>query len=457
MSRIADSTRSEVHLGVEDAPERRELDPDRPFRILLAGDFSGRSWREGSPRSFTPRRIDRDNFDEVLEEMSVTLNLHGIPLSFRELDDFHPDHIYRAAAVFQNLDQYLDARAAPAPPAAASSAAAAPKAASVAPGAGLLEQMFAEHGEEPAPRRPVSVEDANDLVAFIQRITVGHLEPRPDPVERQRTARRQSLAGEILRGLLHHPRMQAIEAAWRAAYLLVRDLETDGDLQLYLLDVTLPELVSDMDAIHVKLRRAGPWAAIAGNYTFGQSELDARVLRLLAGLARALGAPFLAEGRLAQEDAGAGTAWPELRRSAAARWLGLALPRFLLRLPYGKGTNPIESFPFEEMPESQHAAYLWGNPAFFCAYLLGKSFEARGWQLASRLERRIDGLPLYVYREDGQPVSKPCAEMLITEHDAEELLDAGYMPVASIKDQPAALLVRFQSIAQPAATLAGLT
>ena len=92
----------------------------------------------------------------------------------------------------------------------------------------------------------------------------------------------------------------------------------------------------------------------------------------------------------------------QLRRSPEARWLGLALPRFLLRLPYGKDTSPIEAFPFEEMPESEHSAYLWGNPAFFCAQLIGQSFEAHGWDLARRLARRIDNLPMHVYREDGE-------------------------------------------------------
>jgi type VI secretion system protein ImpC len=73
-----------------------------------------------------------------------------------------------------------------------------------------------------------------------------------------------------------------------------------------------------------------------------------------------------------------------------------------------------------------------------------------------RLERRIEGLPMHVYREDGEPVAKPCAEILMTEKDATSLLDAGFMPVASIKHEPAAMVVRFQSIAEPLAPLAGL-
>src|SRR5262249_54199068 len=118
--------------------------------------------------------------------------------------------------------------------------------------------------------------------------------------------------------------------------------------------------------------------------------------------------------------------------------------------------SPIEAFPFEEMTGSEHAAYLWGNPAFLCAHLIGQSFAARE-QGPRQLSRRIDGLPLHIYREDGEPVAKPCAEILMTERQAEDLLDAGYIPVASLKDQDGVLIVRYQSLAKPAAGLAGLT
>jgi type VI secretion system protein ImpC len=235
--------------------------------------------------------------------------------------------------------------------------------------------------------------------------------------------------------------------------MLIRGLDTDSYLQLYVLDITLPELVSEMAAVQKELRRKGPWALIAGNYTFAQTELDAQVLRRLAALASSLGAPFLAEAQLPHENID--PAWRELRHSPDAPWIGLALPRFLLRLPYGKDTDALDSFPFEEMPRSEHGSYLWGNPAFFCAFLLGQSFLEQGWEMR-RLERRVEGLPLHVYREDGEAVAKPCAEILMTEKDALSLLDAGFMPVASLKEQPAAMVVRFQSIAEPLAPLAGL-
>jgi type VI secretion system protein ImpC len=441
MAQIAESTFSEVRLAAEESQESVALAPDRPFRILLVGDFSGRAWHKSPAPSRGLQPIDRDNFDEVLKDTNLSLEVHGIELHFRELEDFHPDRICTTAPVFQDLDR-LASETEPAPPS---------RPAVAASSGGLLDAMLADEAEQ---NRPVRAEDANDLAAFIRRATAGHLVPRDTPAKLAREARRNALAGELLRGILHHPRMQAIEAAWRAVFMLVRSLETGEDLKVYLLDRTLPELISEMDTLKNTLGSKGPWGVIAANYAFGQSELDTKVLDRLAGFARALGAPLLAEARVPEGDPD--PAWLQLRRSTEARWLGLALPRFLLRLPYGKETSAIETFPFEEMPESEHANYLWGNPAFFCTQLIGQSFVAHGWNLAHRLARRIDNLPMHVYREDGELVAKPCAEVFMTERDAESLLEAGFMPVASLRHEPAALVVRFQSIAEPAASLAGL-
>ena len=455
MPRTADSSFSEVHLGdqSESETDALELDPEKPFRILMVGDFSGRTWRKNPPRIHSPRPIDRDNFEDVMAEMQVGLNLPGVDLQFRELEDFHPDHIYEAAsALFASPERYIQHREPPV------TAPATPPAATRPPSSGsLLDQILSEQAPqpEPRPREPVRVQDANDLAAFIARVSKGSTEQRPSAAQQQRAKNREALAGEVMRGILHHPRMQALEAAWRAVFLLVRGLDTDGPLKLYLLDVTLPELIAEMGTIHKELDRRGPFAVIAANYSFGQTELDAQALRRLSRLASSLGAPFLAEAHLDVAHR-ADPAWHALRQSPDAQWIGLAMPRFLLRLPYGKDTSAIDSFAFEEMPVSEHTAYLWGNPAFFCAHLIGKSFLAHGWNL-NPLERRIDDLPMHVYHEDGEPVAKPCAEVLLTEHEATTLLNAGFMPLASLKYEPSALIVRFQSIARPVSPLAGLS
>jgi type VI secretion system protein ImpC len=259
---------------------------------------------------------------------------------------------------------------------------------------------------------------------------------------------------------------------------------------LHLLDVSQEELAADLLAMS-DLRQCGtyrllvektastpgaePWALLAGNFVFGPKREDAELLRRIAKIARAAGAVFLAEASPALlgceslattpnsrdwgevfPDESAASAWNSLRHAPESANAGLALPRVLLRLPYGKDTDPIEAFPFEEMPDAPaHEHYLWGNPAFACALLLAQSFDEDGWQMRPGRHVEIDRLPLHVIKVDGQNETQPCAEALITEHIAEIILEKGLMPLASMKDQDEVRVVRFQSIAEPLQSLAG--
>jgi type VI secretion system protein ImpC len=408
------------------------------FRILLAGDFSGRSWREGPAGALTARAIDRDNFDGILESMDVAVEKGNLRLEIRELDDFHPDRIYLAGR--------LDDRPAEPPPAEIKPAARARS------GSDLLDQLVSDSDRERP--RPVNVEDANDLAAFIRRATAGHTNRNPSAAEKKRESERQGGAAAALRAILHDPHFQAVESAWRALWMVVSGLETDSGLKLYILDVSLPEMIGNLDALTTRLREMGGWGCICAAFNFGQSAVHVEALRRLAGLGRSLKAPVLAGAAAPPE--GDTKEWREFRQSPEAKWIGLALPRFLLRVPYGRDTSPIDSFPFEEMPESEHSEYLWGHPAFFCAYLIGQSFLSYGWQLAGRLHQRVDDLPLHVYREDGEMVAKPCAEVLLSEREADLLMESGYIPIASLKGQDSAMVVRFQSVADPPTRLEGL-
>ena len=55
-------------------------------------------------------------------------------------------------------------------------------------------------------------------------------------------------------------------------------------------------------------------------------------------------------------------AWRSLRESDDSRYLGLAMPRFLARLPYGAKTSPVDEFDFEEDTGSaDHRKYTLGQ------------------------------------------------------------------------------------------------
>jgi len=216
-----------------------------------------------------------------------------------------------------------------------------------------------------------------------------------------------------------------------------------------------------------------PWAAIVGNYTFSAIRSDAELLGRLAKIAHAARAPFLAAASpgllgcksfsatpnardwTAPADSESASAWTALRALPEANAIGLAIPRFLLRLPYGKETDPIESFPFEEMPgEPEHEDYLWGNPALACALLLAQSFSESGWDLRPGQRAEVDRLPVHIYQHEGASELKPCAESLMTVDTADRIMESGLMPLASMKGQDGVRLLRFQSIAHPLRSLA---
>jgi type VI secretion system protein ImpC len=434
------SSLASVVLDVAEEPrEIAQPEPETPFRILVAGNFSG-----GAGRYRRPIEIDRDNFDEVMERVAPGFSLPfgsaEAALAFREIDDFHPDHLFETLAPFQALRD-LRARiedGSALPRADAQAAAARP-----ASGADLLAQMM---GEPPAAAKAPKRSDWDQMM---HELVAPYAVPGDDPRKAEMIAQTdRAIAGEM-RAVLHHPEFQSLEAAWRSLYFLVRRLETGENLRVYLLDLPQAELTS------AELRRAVgdvEWALLAGLYYFGPKDEDA--LKELSFVARTAGAPLLAG--LAPDVVSLTQAFGELRKSAYARWIGLAMPRFLLRMPYGKNASETESFAFEELSkEPEHEGYLWGHPAVACAYLLGEAFTRFGWHMRPGVVQEIDGLPAHTYRKDGAAELKPCAEVLLTENAAEILLERGFMPLASIKDTDRVRLVRFQSVADPPAQLAG--
>jgi type VI secretion system protein ImpC len=323
----------------------------------------------------------------------------------------------------------------------------------------------------------------------LRKIVQPHLVSGEDPRQIELEVTINTAAAEMMRIILHHPNFQALEAAWRALDFLVSGLETDARLKLYVLDMSKSELAGDLSGVN-DLRTTGlykllveqtvdtpggePWAAIAGNYTFERTREDAELLGRVAKIAGAAGAPFIAGAHAnllgcdslacnpdpddwqTTMDEGGDPAWQSLHKLPEAAYLGLALPRFLLRLPYGAKTEPLEQFEFEEMAGGpKHEDYLWGNPCFACVYLLGTAFSAYGSNLQPGAGQNIDNMPLHVYQEAGETCTKPCAEVLLTERAAEIILDKGFMPLLSFRDQDMIRMARIQSLALPPRPLAG--
>ena len=133
------------------------------------------------------------------------------------------------------------------------------------------------------------------------------------------------------------------------------------------------------------------------------------------------------------------------------------MPRFLLRLPYGPATDPIDAFAFAELdhPSADHESFLWGSPAIACATLIANSFVENGWSMTLGDHLEIGDLPAATFSVDGENQLKPCAEVNFPERFAEAILESGVMPLMSFRNRNAMRLLRFQSIAEPLRSLSG--
>lgn len=450
-----------------------------PFRLLVLGDFSGGA---APAERLRARPVDRDNFDDLMARIAPTATVpqvgeRGTPmtLTFASLDDFHPDAIHARAPVFEGLralrrrllNPATFAEAAREMGALGEAPAPAPEAA--APSVPLPDDLLgaAVAETEAHPERFAAAEGDRLADDLIRQAVSGHVIPAPDPRTDDLVAAVDAATADTMRALLHHPAVRALEAAWRGLHFLVRRLETDARLQLHVADLPAEALRADLERERleegalfkllveetVQTPGASPWALVVGLYTFDATAPDAARLAALGALAGAAGAPLLAAahphlagcasfGATPDPDdwdyapaPDATDAWERLRRTEAAAHVALVAPRMLLRLPYGRGTAPVEAFAFEEAPlEAGHEALLWGNGAVAAACLLGEAFSRDGWGLNPALGGELGGLPLHATVDaDGDPVSLPCAEIVLTERGGARMAEAGLTPLWSVR------------------------
>jgi type VI secretion system protein ImpC len=426
-------------LDIEPQAKRRTSNvvPDDPFTILVLGAFSGATRKEGG----APVEIDLDNFDAVMGRFApqVNLRLAGAPLrlDFRALDDFHPDGLHRRVSLFRDIER-----------AASGGSESQARVADGNGGAGgLLDRILDDLPGSPGAAAG-SAADPQDLRAFIDRALASYLIPAESKEESSRRNRIQAIATELMRAILHSAEYQKLEALWRGVWFLVRRIDSGANVKVFLVE----NGDGDIPSAPGELR----WSVVLVNRAFDRSEESVRTLSRFGRQAMVWNAALLAETVAPAEDEASSDPWARLRAAPEAAHIGLALPRLIARMPYGESGETTDEFPFEEMsPVPLHAEYLWMNPAFGLAFLLAAAFSRDGWKMVPGSVRELDGMPLHVYREDGESVAKPCAELLLHETNVEQLLDAGIMPLASIRDTDRVRLVRFQSIAEPARSLAG--
>lgn len=508
----------EINLDVapESTEKRARPEPEDPFRIAVFGDFSGRAAKGvHEPLGLLkPIFVDRDDLDAAMAKLGASLRLRmgaggpAVDLVFRRLDDFEPDQLYTQHPLFAKLRETRERLEDPATYAETANAIlgagtvkqAAPKrkervaraADAEVPGAfdlgNLLDQAVEateahEEGREaPKPK--------DQLSTFLEDVVAPHLEEKRDPQAEELSEKVGEAAHAQMRALLSQSAVRALEAAWRGLDFLVRRLETNPRLKIYIVDVTKEELAASVGQaddlqrtpLHALLREgpAGaeeeqPWALLVGNYeiepTIEDTDLLAR-LGMLGALAQApfvsaadprwIGSPSLLTHPRPDDwghelPADVGELWDGVRRLPESAYLGLALPRFILRLPYGENTEPSEELDgFEEMPDGLNdQQFLWGNPAIAVAVLIGQTFTQSGWQMRLGPLRQIGDLPLYSYEELGTWQSRPPTEALMSDTVAEQVAGEGFMPLLGARGRDAAMLFQFRSISAPLPSLAG--
>jgi type VI secretion system protein ImpC len=424
---------------------------DEPMRLLVLGDFSAKAAAERPPLASRPiMRVDVDTLDDVIKRLAPRLSVPAGEISFAQLDDFHPDRLYARLELFQGL---REARAKP-----------------QMANDDLLDRLL---GKSPDPTPSPVAAQPDGLDALIKNIVAPHIVKDTSAQSKAYLTAVDAAIEEQMRTLLHAPGFQSLEAVWRGVQWLISSLELDENLQLHVFDVTREEMLADLVGAQGKLNQSGlhralvdrwrgvpgeqRWSVLVGLIDFGPSNSDIGLLAALGLIASQAGGPLVAgaDWTLTGDDAGALAAWYALRRSEAAPWIGLAAPRVLLRQPYGKGSDPIEAFRFEEFAgPPRHDEFLWGTASLAPALLIGRSFTAHGWDMELGDEREIGDMPAYTVVRDGERELQACGERYLTETEIQGLLTSGLIPVASRRDRNAVVVVRFQSVSDPPEPLA---
>jgi len=289
--------------------------------------------------------------------------------------------------------------------------------------------------------------------------------------------------------IMHHEEFTKLEGAWRGLHHLVNNTETDEMLKIRVMNVEKKELgktfkkfkgVSwDQSPLFKKIYGAEydqlggePYGCLVGDYHFDHSAPDVEILNGMKQVAAAAHAPFLtgADPSVLQMETWdelsnprdltkiMGTpeyaAWNSMRDSDDAKYLGLCMPRFLSRVPYGAGTDPVEEFDFEEDNSAGSNSYVWANSAYAMAVNVNRSFKEYGW--CSRIRGvesggAVEGLPVHTFPSDDGGVDMQCpTEVSIGDRREAELAKNGFMPLLHRKNTDTAAFIGAQSLQRPA-------
>jgi type VI secretion system protein ImpC len=295
---------------------------------------------------------------------------------------------------------------------------------------------------------------------------------------------------EQVNEIIHNEEFQRLESAWRGLHYLVNNTETDSMLKIRVFNISKDDLAKtlkkfkgtawDQSPIFKKIYEeeygqfgGEPYGCLVGDYYFDHSPPDVAMLQELSGISAAAHAPFITgvAPTVMQFDSWRELSnprdltkifetpeyapWRSLRESEDSRYLGLCMPRFLSRLPYGSKTNPVEGFAFEEdVANADHNRYTWANAAYAMAVNINRAFKMYGWCTRIRgIETggAVEGLPCHTFPTDDGGVDMKCpTEIAISDRREAELANNGFMPLIHRKNSDIAAFIGAQSLQKPA-------
>ncbi len=291
--------------------------------------------------------------------------------------------------------------------------------------------------------------------------------------------------GKQMDTILHQPEFQELESAWRSLKLLVDRTDFRENIKLEVLHTSKEDLLDDFEnaaditcsGLYKHVYTAGygqfggePVAAMLGNYSFGPSSPDIKLLSYMASVGAMAHAPFLTapapeffnlssfEGlpdlkEIKDIFAGPRHAkWRAFRESEDARHVALVAPRFMLRSAYHPEEQPIQSFNYDENIDGRHANYLWGNAAFLLAGCINDSFARYRWCpniIGPQSGGAVEDLPVHLFESLGQLQAKIPTEVLISDRKEFELAEEGFIALTMRKDSDNAAFFSANSVQKP--------
>ncbi|MFV1982584.1 MAG: type VI secretion system contractile sheath large subunit [Thiohalomonadales bacterium] len=302
-----------------------------------------------------------------------------------------------------------------------------------------------------------------------------------------------NLINEQLNIIIHHPKFQKLESSWRGLYFLADQVGDVKNIKLKFLDISWPEVVKDisraLDFDQSNLFKkiyseeygtAGgePYGALIGDYEISHRTSkrhphdDLSTLSGLSEIAAAAFAPFIAgasselfgldnfsslghplnlQSIFTQKEY---AKWHTLRDKVDTRFVGLTLPRILMRLPYRTNPGSYKGVFFYEHTETKEQ-YLWGNACYGFASILLREFNSVGWfgHIRGMVRNQIGGglltsLPVDSFKTDSTNI-KPVTDVIITDTLEREISDLGFIPLCQCYDTPFAAFYNNQSIHKP--------